>query len=80
MVTIGPYLYLVKTGIDVSSITGGATTEVAGVGFDPTLRVGIFPENLGMIAVAILIATLVAGLYPAWRAGNVVPVESIRLV
>ena len=29
---------------------------------------------------AILIATLTAGLYPAWRAGNVVPVESIRLV
>lgn len=80
MVTIGPYLYLVKTGIDVSAMTGGATTEVAGVGFDPTLRVGIFPENLVMIAVAILIATLAAGLYPAWRAGSVAPVESIKLV
>jgi len=80
VVTIGPYLYLVHTGIDVSAMTGGATTEVAGIGFDPTLRVGIFPENLVIIAVAILIATLAAGLYPAWRAGNVVPVESIRLV
>jgi ABC-type lipoprotein release transport system permease subunit len=61
-------------------MTGGATTEVAGVGFDPTLRVGIFPDNLVLIVVAILIATLAAGLYPAWRAGNVAPVESIRLV
>lgn len=80
LVTIGPYVYLVKTGIDVSALTGGATTEVAGVGFDPTLRVGIFPEHLVMIVVAILIATLAAGLYPAWRAGRVVPVESIKLV
>jgi ABC-type lipoprotein release transport system permease subunit len=80
IVTIGPYLYLVHTGIDVSAMTGGATTEVAGVGFDPTLRVGIFPDNLVLIVVAILIATLAAGLYPAWRAGNVAPVESIRLV
>jgi ABC-type lipoprotein release transport system permease subunit len=80
IVTIGPYLYLAHTGIDVSAMTGGATTEVAGVGFDPTLRVGIFPDNLVIIVVAIVIATLAAGLYPAWRAGNVVPVESIRLV
>jgi ABC-type lipoprotein release transport system permease subunit len=80
IVTIGPYLYLVRTGVDVSALTGGATTEVAGIGFDPTLRVGIFPDNLVIIVVAILIATLAAGLYPAWRAGKVVPVESIRLV
>jgi ABC-type lipoprotein release transport system permease subunit len=80
IITVGPYLYLVRTGIDVSAITGGATTEIAGVGFDPTLHVGIFPENLLLIVVAILITTLVAGLYPAWRAGKVVPVESIKLV
>ena len=80
LITIGPYLYLVNTGINVSAMMGGAATEVAGVGFDPTLRVGIFPENLVMIAAAILLATLAAGLYPAWRAGNVVPVESIKLV
>jgi ABC-type lipoprotein release transport system permease subunit len=80
LVTVGPYLYLVHTGIDVSAMLGGTTTEVAGVGFDPTLRVGIFPDHLLIIVVAVLIATLTAGLYPAWRAGNVTPVEAIRLV
>ncbi len=40
----------------------------------------IFPENLLMIASAALLATLLSGLYPAWKAGRVVPVESIRLV
>ena len=83
LITIGPYVYLVNTGIDMSAIMGGAdgaTTEVAGVGFDGTLRVGIFPEHLMIIVLAIVLATLTAGLYPAWRAGNVVPVESIKLV
>jgi ABC-type lipoprotein release transport system permease subunit len=27
-----------------------------------------------------VIVTLLAGLYPAWRAGRVTPVESIKLV
>jgi ABC-type lipoprotein release transport system permease subunit len=80
IVTIGPYLYLANTGIDMSAMTGGTGTEVAGVGFDPVLRVGIFPENVLLIGIAVLIATLAAGLYPAWRAGTVVPVESIKLV
>jgi len=59
---------------------GEGNTEVAGVGFDPLMRVGIFPENLALIAVAILVATLATGLYPARRAGRLEPVESIRLV
>jgi ABC-type lipoprotein release transport system permease subunit len=78
--TVGPYSYLAKTGIDVAAMTGGEAMEVAGSGFEPILRVGIYPENLLIIAVAIMLATMAAGLYPAWRAGHVVPVESIRLV
>ena len=46
----------------------------------PIMYVDIFPENLLMIASAALLATLLSGLYPAWNAGRVVPVESIRLV
>ena len=46
----------------------------------PEVKVGIFPENLALIIFAVLLATLTAGLYPAWRAGTVTPVESIKLV
>lgn len=78
--TAGPYLYLVEKGIDMSAMMGNQATEVAGVGFDPILRVGIFPENMVLIGASVVLATLAAGLYPAWRASSVAPVESIKLV
>ena len=79
VVTAGPYFYLVEHGVDLTNMMG-STTEVAGVGFDPILRVGIFPENVVLIASAVVLATLLAGIYPAWRASSVGPVESIKLV
>jgi ABC-type lipoprotein release transport system permease subunit len=79
-VTAGPYLYLSATGIDFSAMVGGLDTEVAGIGFNPILNVGIYPENVVLIAVAVVMATLLSGLYPAWRAASVQPVKSINLV
>ncbi len=80
LITAGPYAYLWKHGIDLSAMTGGESSEVAGVAMDPFLHVGIFPENAVLIATAVLLATLLSGIYPAWRAGRVVPVDSIKLV
>ena len=79
-VTAGPYYYMATAGIDMSAQMGGTSSEVAGVAVSPIMYVDIFPENLVMIASAALLATLLSGLYPAWKAGRVVPVESIRLV
>jgi ABC-type lipoprotein release transport system permease subunit len=81
VVTALPY-YLANTkGLDMSAMVGkGGAGEVAGVTFDPILYVEIYPESLGLITVAVLLATLLSGLYPAWRAGRVAPVESIKLV
>jgi ABC-type lipoprotein release transport system permease subunit len=80
VITAGPYYYLVKNGINMTEMYGDNTPDIGGVGFDPVMRVGIYPENLAVIMVAIVVATLLAGLYPAWRAGRVVPVETIKLV
>ena len=63
-----------------NSNNGKNAFELGGVGLDPILRIGIYPENAAFIALAIIAATLLAGLYPAWRAGRVNPVESINLV
>lgn len=80
LITAGPYGYLSSTGIDISAMLGEGSAEVAGVAMSPILKVGIFPENVALIALGALAATLAAGLYPAWRAGRIAPVETIRLV
>jgi ABC-type lipoprotein release transport system permease subunit len=80
VLTIGPYQYLATYGIDLSEVYGDQALEVAGVGFDTTLHVGIFPENVLIIAVAVMLSTILPGLYAAYKASRVVPVETIRLV
>jgi ABC-type lipoprotein release transport system permease subunit len=79
IVTAGPYWYLHETGIDMSAVyaqQGGI--DIGGIGMDPILRIGIYPENALIIAAAIALATMLAGLYPAWRAGRVDPVAAIN--
>jgi ABC-type lipoprotein release transport system permease subunit len=80
LVTALPYWYLATTGIDLSSLLGGNAMDVAGIAMPSTFRVGIYTNHLVFIAFAAFIATLASGLYPAWRAARVHPVETIRLV
>ncbi len=80
LVTAWPYYYFATSGIDYSSIIGEGGTDVAGVALDPIMYVRIYPENAIIIAVVIILTTMVSGLYPAWRAGRVAPVEAIKLV
>ncbi|GMV04465.1 MAG: hypothetical protein AMXMBFR53_07450 [Gemmatimonadota bacterium] len=80
ILTAGPYLWLGAHGIDMSAMVGEGGAEIAGVGVSSVMKVEIFPVNAVFIAVAALVATLLAGIYPAWKAGRVAPVETIRLV
>ncbi len=80
IVTAGPYYYLSTTGIDISEQINLSGTEVAGVALSTVMRVGIYPENALIIALAALAGTLFSAVYPAWQAGRVAPAETIRLV
>ena len=80
VVTSWPYYYLATTGIDISEQLDISNSEIAGVAVSALMNVSIYPENLAIIGGAALLATLLSGIYPAWKAGRVVPVESIRLV
>ncbi|MEE9279125.1 MAG: FtsX-like permease family protein [Myxococcota bacterium] len=81
LITSWPYYYLSTTGLDVSAMLGDVSSaEIAGVAMPMQMQIGIYPEHLLAIAGVVLLCTLAAGLYPAWKAGRVVPVESIRLV
>ncbi len=79
-VTAWPYSYLARNGIDMSqAYAQSGNIDIGGVSFDTILRIGIFPENAIAIAVAIVLATVLAGTYPAWKAGRVNPVEAINI-
>ncbi len=80
VVTAAPYYYLNTAGIDLAAQIGASGSEIAGVAITTVMRVRIYPQNLAIIAAAALLATLLSGVYPAWWAGRVEPVESIRLV
>ncbi len=80
LITAWPYYYLANTGIDMSAMIGEGNAEVAGVAIAPLLKASIYPEKLFFIGLAVVTATLLSGLYPAWKAGRIEPVESIRIV
>ena len=80
LITAGPYLYLNDAGIDMTAMMGEGSVDIAGIGISTVMKVEIFPVNAVFIAVAALVATIAAGIYPAWKAGRVAPVETIRLV
>lgn len=77
VVTAAPYYHLSTTGIDTAQMYEGGV-EVAGVGMDAVIYCRIYPESVAAMVVIIVVATLVAGLYPAWRAGRVQPAIAIK--
>ncbi len=81
LLVAGPYAYLNRVGLDLTQLAGGEQNmDIAGVGMSMILKISVYPESAAAIAAAVITATLLAGLYPAWRAGRVEPVESIKLV
>lgn len=78
IVTAFPYYHLNTVGFDYGAMVGEGA-EVAGVALDPTLYVAIYGSNLAIIATAVVVATLLSGVYPAWRAGRTNPADVIRL-
>ena len=85
--TVPLYMVLSKNGLDLTAtytemgvLDEHGSMDIAGVGFDPVLPFGVFPESAVAIVLAIVGATLLAGVYPAWKAGRVNPIESINLI
>lgn len=73
------YLYMVRVGIDFSSQIGD-DYSTSGVLVDPILKFRLFKESAIMIAVGVFGLTMLAGVFPAFKAGRVPPVDSIRTI
>ncbi len=82
VVTAVPYWYLNRFGVDLMGMmaAGDQAAEVAGIAMTTRMHVDIYPENAFLIGAAAVVATLLSGIYPAWKAGTVDPADTIRLV
>ena len=80
IVTAYPYYHFHTEGLDFSSMMGGDNMEMSGIVVEPVVYANIYPDHLAIIVVVVFVATMLAGLYPAWRASSVVPAESVKLV
>lgn len=76
IVTAPLYWWLHTVGWDLSKYFG--ETEVAGVIYDPTIYNDLRLDSLLVILAISFGIIMLSGLYPAWRAGRVAPVESLK--
>jgi len=79
IITAPWYYFLYHTGIDFSAAFG-TDFSYGGVLVDPVFKARLFKESIIAILSGVFILALLAGLYPAWRAGRVPPVESLKTI
>lgn len=79
IITVPWYIYLHYVGLDFSGAIGN-DYSAAGVLIDPVMRIRLYGESILAILAGVFSLTMVAGLYPAWRAGHVPPVESLKTI
>lgn len=79
IITTPWYYFLYHYGIDFSGAFGN-DFSYGGVLVDPVFKARLFKESIIAILATLFVLALLAGLYPAWRAGRVPPVESLKTI
>jgi len=79
IITIPWYIYMANIGIDLSGAYGD-DFNFAGVLLDPVMKIRLFQESIFAILFGLFTLALAAGAYPAWRAGRIPPVESLKTI
>lgn len=77
VITAPWFIYMSRVGLDFSRHIG-EDYSAGGVLVDPVMRFRLYGGNGLIIMAAVLGLTLLAGLYPALRAGRIAPVESLK--
>ena len=73
------YMYMSRYGLDLSIFIGD-DYNAGGVLVDPVLKFRLFKESAFVILASVFLLAIAAGLYPAWKAGRIPPVASMRNV
>jgi len=77
LITIPWYWYMSETGLDLTSAYGD-DFSFGGVLLDTVFKIRLFKESIVGILIGLFSLALIAGAYPAWRAGRIPPVESLK--
>ncbi|MDH4185161.1 MAG: FtsX-like permease family protein, partial [Nitrospinota bacterium] len=73
------FYYLYHYGLDLSRWVEDGYA-VGGAVVDPVMKIRLFKESIVGILIGVFGLTILAGLYPAWKAGRQAPVESIKVI
>jgi ABC-type lipoprotein release transport system permease subunit len=79
IITAPWYAYMYYYGIDFSGMIG-SDYSASGVLVDPLLKIRLFKESAAAIIAGVFMLTILSGIYPAWRAGMVPPIESLKTI
>jgi len=79
IVTTPWYLFMSQTGIDLSAAYGDGFS-FGGVLLDTVFKIRLFEESIMAILMSLFTLALCAGAYPAWRAGRISPVDSLKVL
>lgn len=71
-------LFLAGPGLDLSASVAPDGIDAGSVLIKPIYHILLYPQHAAVIGLTLLTLTLLAGIYPAWKAGRVPPLESIR--
>lgn len=77
LITTPWYAFLYYHGIDFTGMIGD-DYSASGVIIDPVMKIRLFRESVFWILTGLFTLTILSGIYPAWRAGRVPPVESLK--
>ena len=73
------YIYMNQVGIDLAGVYGD-DMDFGGVLIDTVMKIRLFKESVIAILLTLFSLALLSGAYPAWRAGRVPPVESLKII
>ena len=77
IITTPWFLYMARIGLDFSGQIG-EDYSAGGVLMDPVMKFRLYKESAMWIAGAVFSLTLVAGIFPAFKAGRTTPVENLK--
>lgn len=77
LITAPWFAYLHVYGLDFSAAMGD-DYSAGGVLVDPVMHILLYPKTAAAILIGVFSLTLLSGLYPAWRATRMPPIDSLR--